>query len=328
MTGRGEFDFIAQALAPLTGGYEGAYGLKDDGAVMAPPAGSAFAVTSDTLVEGVHFPDGEDPAKAAWKALAANVSDLVAMAAAPHAYLLNIVWPEGGPADRGEAFVEGLRKAQDRFGLRLAGGDTTRARGPWMISITAFGHVGEAGTPRRGGAKAGDLLVVTNTIGDAWLGLQQHLGAVRFDDAGHARFVDEAFRRPKPPVEAVSLLRGAANAAIDVSDGLLADIGHLVSASGLTGEVDLGAMPVSAAARAWLGAQPDEAKARLDLATGGDDYQLVAAMPEAAASRFSGALTELGQPARIIGRLSKGEGVSVSFNGRRIESERLGFTHF
>ena len=125
MAGEGEFDFIARRLAPLTSDHPGAYGLKDDGAILAPPDGCAFAVTSDTLVEGVHFPTGEDPFRAGWKALAANVSDLTAMGATPGPYLLNIVWPKAGFAGRVDRFVDGLIKGALRQGWRLSRLDAT-----------------------------------------------------------------------------------------------------------------------------------------------------------------------------------------------------------
>jgi len=328
VAGEGEFDFIARRLAPLTRGQPGAYGLKDDGAILVPSPGQAFAVTSDTLVEGVHFPVDEDPFKVAWKALAANVSDLVAMGAEPKSYLLNVVWPRSGPEARMDGFVDGLAKAQDAFGLTLAGGDTTSADGPWTISMTAMGEVPRGRTPRRGGARADDILVVTNQIGDAWLGLELRLGAVSIDDEDARAHFDAAFSLPFPPVALCAAINDCAHAAIDVSDGLLADLGHILSASGLRASVDLQDVPVSNFAKAWLAAQPDEAAARLLLATGGDDYEVIAAIPEDAIGRFEQRCEEAGQRVTRIGVLEAGEGLQVTFGESPVETDALGFTHF
>lgn len=328
MAGEGEFDFIARALAPLTEGHDGADGLTDDGAILAPTPGHAFAVTTDTLVEGVHFPQGEDPRNAAWKALAANVSDLVAMGAQPKTYLLNVVWPKSGFETRAEGFVEGLREAQNRFGVTLVGGDTTRADGLWTVSITAIGEVPDGRTPRRGHARPGDVLVLTGPVGDAWLGLQQHLGAIRVDDPAARDRFDRCFRRPEPPVELADMIGRSAHAAIDVSDGLLADIVHILDASGVGAKLELADLPLSGFAASWVEAQPDPLSARLKLAAGGDDYEIAAAMPEHAVSEFVTACETHGRTAVLIGRVTAGAGLSITFNGERVEPGVLGFTHF
>lgn len=328
MAGEGEFAFIARALAPLAAELPGADGLTDDGAVISPSPGRSFAVTSDTLVSGVHFPEDADPADTGWKALAVNVSDLVAMGAEPHAYLLNVVWPGAFDSVRADRFVSGLAEAQDAFGCTLAGGDTTRADGPWVISITAFGEVPAARTPRRRGARAGDRLVVTNTIGDAWIGLQRHQGASPTPDAKQGAEVLRALHRPRPPVAVAGALRQFANAAIDVSDGLLADAGHILIASGVRGVIELEAVPLSAAAAAWVDGEADERSARLALATGGDDYQIIASVPEALLDPFLSACRAAGESAAVIGRVERGEGLSVTYHGAPVDADRRGFTHF
>ncbi len=328
MAGEGEFDFIARRLAPLTLGHPGAYGLKDDGAILTPPSGCSFAVTSDTLVEGVHFPEGEDPFKAGWKALAANVSDLVAMGAEPKIYLLNIVWPKGAFETRVERFVKGLAEAQAAFGMALVGGDTTSAEGPWTLSVTAFGAVQGTRTPRRGGAKPGDVLLVSNFIGDAYLGLQQRLGHAGFSVPAHSSFVEQRFATPTPPVGLFSKLHHYASAAIDVSDGLLADIGHVLDASGVGAAIDLADLPLSAAALNWVSLQADEMAARLKLATGGDDYEIVACVPEDSVRRFSSECAQIGVRVTRLGRLEPGSGLRVSFNETPVQTSALGFTHF
>lgn len=328
MAGEGEFDFIARRLAPLTRAHSGAYGLKDDGAILAPSSDHDFAITSDTLVEGVHFPVGEDPFKVGWKALAVNVSDLIAMGAEPKTYLLNIVWPRDGFEARADGFVDGLREAQDAFKLLLVGGDTTRADGPWTISITAIGQVRGGKTPRRGGAKPGDVVVVTNQIGDAWLGLQMRLGKIDIEDARERALLDVKFATPAPPLEAAMPLHEMANAAIDVSDGLLADIAHIAAASSVGAVVDLASLPLSGVARRWIEGEPDELEARLKLATGGDDYEIAAAIPEPAVSQFRERCAAFGHAVTQIGRIEAGEGLSVMFNGAPVRPGALGFTHF
>jgi thiamine-monophosphate kinase len=328
MAGEGEFDFIARRLAPLTSDHPGAYGLKDDGAILAPPDGCAFAVTSDTLVEGVHFPTGEDPFRAGWKALAANVSDLTAMGATPGPYLLNIVWPKAGFAGRVDRFVDGLAQAQKAFAMTLVGGDTTSADGPWTLSITAFGVVKAGRTPRRGGAKPGDFLLVSNRIGDAYLGLQQHLGRAIFSDSSLSQHVDQKFAAPTPPVVLASILQDYASAAIDVSDGLLGDINHILQASGLSTHIDLGDLPLSEAGRDWVARQDNEPAARLALATGGDDYEIVACVPQESVAQFSAACAQAGQGVTVLARLEPGTGLRVTFRGKAMDADILGFTHF
>ncbi|XBQ15847.1 MAG: thiamine-phosphate kinase [Oceanicaulis sp.] len=324
--GEGEFAYIARRLAPLTEGLPGAARLKDDAAVLAVPAGRELVVTTDTLIEGRHFPEEEDSALAARKALRANLSDLAAMAADPWCYFLNIVWPIGGFEARKDGFADGLAEDQNRYGVTLAGGDTTAADGPWTIAVTMLGTVPAGRAVRRGGASAGDILAVTGTIGDAWLGLEHRLGRIDFDVAAAAH-VSRRFTLPEPRIALAEAVRAYANAAIDVSDGLIADAGHVADASGLRAEIDLGRLPLSHAARGWLDRQDDRVEALLSLAGGGDDYELVLAVPEA---RFDGLKAMIGDVGlTAIGRLTDGAaGATVTCDGRTIEARRSGFTHF
>lgn len=328
MAGEGEFAFISRALAPLASACPGAAGLTDDGAVLSPAQGCSFAMTSDTLVSGVHFPTDADPSDVGWKALAVNVSDLVAMGAAPKAYLLNVVWPRPFDTARADSFVEGLRQAQDAFGCSLAGGDTTRADGPWSISITALGEVDGARTPRRSGARSADRLVVTNTIGDAWLGLQVSQSRIVLPESDKHAPLLRALHRPRPPVEIAGVLQIFASAAIDVSDGLLADATHILDASGLAGVIELDAIPLGAKAKGWVEASSDPTAARLALATGGDDYQILAAIPQALLEDFQAECRAYGHSSSVIGRLEAGKGLTVTDRGEPVTLSRRGFTHF
>jgi thiamine-monophosphate kinase len=326
MSGNGEFGYIARCLAPLAAGFKGAFGLTDDAAEIAPSEGCALILTADTLVAGRHFLEGEDPATAARKALRANLSDLAAMGARPLAYLTSVVWPLDAPDALKDGFADGLAVDQAIFGIHLIGGDTTAADGPWTISITAIGEVPKGGAIRRSGAGAGDLLMVTGTVGDAGLGLEIASGRLEAGEGAH--FLLARHRLPEPRVALAEAVRTHATACIDVSDGLIADAGHLAEASGLGLRVDLEALPLSAPARAWLAQQGDPAQAASYLATAGDDYELACAVPEERAEVFAAACAEAGTSATAVGRFGAGEGVSVFHDGRPVRVERAGFTHF
>ncbi|WP_440959867.1 thiamine-phosphate kinase [Oceanicaulis sp. LC35] len=331
MSGQGEFEYIRSRLAPLSAGLPGAANLTDDGAVLSPPDGYEWAITADTLVEGRHFPIDEDPALAVRKALRVNLSDLAAMGADPYAYLACVVWPEEGRERRMAGFAEGLAVDQAEYGVHLAGGDTTSSGGPWMISITAFGLVPKGKAVRRGGARPGDVVLVTGTIGDAGLGLLARQGAYA-PNADEADYLAQRFTLPEPRCALVCLLQDSACAAIDVSDGLLSDARHIARASNVTLVLDLDKMPLSDAADSWLGRQADVEAGRLKLASSGDDYELVVCVPEDKAQYFIDAAQLLGVPVSRIGRVgetSVGEGELIVRSGTRtLSPSYFGFTHF
>ncbi|WP_421858707.1 thiamine-phosphate kinase [Oceanicaulis sp.] len=331
MSGSGEFDYIRTRLAPLSLGLPGAAALTDDGAVLTPPEGCDWAVTADTLIEGRHFPHNEDPALAARKALRANLSDLAAMGADPHAYMACVVWPETGREARMSGFADGLALDQDIFSVHLAGGDTTSAPGPWMISITAFGAVPKGQAVRRSGAQPGDQVLVTGTLGDAGLGLKARQGLhapAKLD----ADYLARRFTLPEPRCALSGLVRQHAHAAIDVSDGLLADTRHIADASNCTIELKLEDVPLSKPARHWLLQQPDRSQALLELVSSGDDYELVLSLSADAARDFIGAASRLGVPVTRLGEVtSKGDsqgGLIVLMDGEPITPSSFGFTHF
>lgn len=327
MSKSGEFAFIAQRLAPLSRGAPGAAGLRDDGALIDLDPGETLAVTADTLIEGRHFPDRCDPELAAQKALRVNLSDLAAMGARPFGYVLNIIWPAGAMETRAEGFVEGLAADQTRFGVRLIGGDTTSGPGPWSLSITAFGRRPAGLSLRRSAARPGDALVATGVIGDAHLGLKSLSGELVGVDAAARAQLERRSLSPWPRLEALAAVRAHARAVIDVSDGVLADARHLAEESHLRLELDLEALPVSKAAGMWLGAQAEPQAAWLELAGGGDDYELLIAAPDPNA--LIAALARVDIPACVIGRFTDDEaGVDVRFKGRSLQPERWGFTHF
>jgi thiamine-monophosphate kinase len=330
MAASGEFDFIRSKLAPLSAGAQGAAGLTDDGAVLDLGPGERLAVTADTLIEGRHFPEGEDPALAARKALRVNLSDLAAMGAKPFAYTTNIVWPQEGFAKRAEGFVAGLAEDQERFGVRLIGGDTTSAAAPWTISITAFGRLPRGVSLRRSRAKAGDALIVTGTLGDAGIGLAAALGRIH-PEPSHADYLATRFQLPEPRLAIGVAARGLAHAAIDISDGLLSEASHIAVASGFQAVLDLDRMPLSKATQAWLDVQTDRGAGLLHLASSGDDYELLLASAPETAPILLSTCEGLGVPACVVGHLERegrGGALRVTGDGRDLKPDRMGFTQF
>ena len=307
-----EFALIAKYFAPLATA-PGAFGLKDDAALVPQRAGHDIVVTTDTVVAGIDFFADDPPETIAKKALRVNLSDLAAKGAEPAAYLLSLSLPRVDEAWLA-AFAQGLREDQARFGLSLLGGDTGGTPGPLSIAITAFGHVPSGGMIRRSGARVGDGVFVTGTIGDSGGGLALLKGepgaalSAAQRDALIARY-----RVPEPP--AGFALRGVASAGIDVSDGLIADLGHIAAASRVRIVVEAARIPRSDALTALWGG--DIARA----ATSGDDYQT--------AFTSSGTSAASGVTATRIGRVEEGAGVVLlDANGREIAVTRPGFIHF
>ena len=322
MTQRGEFGFIAQSLAPLSRGYAGAFGLTDDAAALA--ASSGLVVTTDTLVEGVHFRSDDPAAMIAKKAIRVNVSDLVAMAATPHAVMLSIVWPANVEAVVQADFVNGLREDLTLYGIPLIGGDTTLGGDRLIVTVTAFG---EAAKPlRRNAAKPGDGIFVTGTIGDAYLGLRADTLDLPSDLQS---FLKQRYLLPSPRVDLINTLREYASTGLDVSDGLVADASHLSSASSVRCEIQLDAIPVSAAANSWLATCPDRTAAIVDLVTGGDDYEMLFTAAPAVESKLVNAAAVADVSLTKIGQISSGDGVDVrAGNGEIVQILQTGFTHF
>lgn len=313
MPGRDEFSEIARLFRPLTGGAPGAFELMDDAAAITPRPGCDLVVTKDAIVEGVHFPVGEEPARVGGKLLRVNLSDLAAKAAEPFACFLSVAWPGSyGPAER-EAFARGLGADLRTFGLDLLGGDTVATPGPFTASLTALGWVETGRMVRRGGARPGDTLAVSGPIGDGVLGLAAAKGEVADRDG----WLAARYRLPTPRLDLRPALRASARAACDVSDGLVADAGHIGEASGVAIRLDLERMPLSPPARAWVDAQPDRAAALVRLATGGDDYEIVAAFAGEPPAGFN-----------AIGVASAGEGVQVTAGGQVVEIAQGGWRHF
>ena len=296
-------------------------GIGDDAALLAVPAGQELAVAIDTMVEGVHFPAGTAPADIGWKALAVNLSDLAAMGATPAWALLALTLPRPDAAFV-DGFAEGFAQLAGQYRLALVGGDTTR--GALTLSVAVHGFVPPGQALTRAGAQVGDAVLVTGTLGDAAAGLR--CLPSRMDVQATARdFLVNRLNRPTPRVAAGLALRGRASACIDVSDGLLADLGHLCTASGVGVEIDAALLPCSPA---LLGAF-DEAAVRDFALTGGDDYELCFTVPAARMDEVRDDLAKLGCGATRIGHIVAGEGVRVrGADGAWLEPARSGWDHF
>jgi thiamine-monophosphate kinase len=297
---------IARYFVPLAKDFPGAYGLRDDAAVIEPPSGHDLVVTTDALVAGVHFFPDDVPADIAWKALAVNVSDLAAKGATPLAYSLALALPPPPSAEFLAGFAAGLGEAQARFGTLLCGGDTTSTRGETMISITAFGTVPPGQALRRGNARPGDSLYISGTVGDAALGLKLRRGDAETagwpvgEDARH--WLIRRYLRPEPRLALAPALLAHASAAMDVSDGLGLDCRRLCIASGLAAKIEAAAIPF-AAQTLPLVQSPDLLRIAI---TGGDDYEILAAIRPGEEAAFETAAAIAGIPVTRIGVLAAG----------------------
>lgn len=326
----GEDELIATIFAPLTSGFAGALGLKDDCAVLTPRPDEDLVLTTDAVAAGVHFFADDAPADIAWKALAVNVSDLTAKGARPVAYLMSIAFPDLPARSWLDEFAGGFSAAQAAFGLPLAGGDTDRRPGPLSITVTAIGAVPRGRMVRRSTARAGDLLFLTGTLGDSALGLFLREDAARAGalglDARSARFLVGRYLRPAPPLVLAPHLVSFASAAMDVSDGLVKDCGRLARASGVAASLDAALVPLSEPARAALGRQPRLIERVL---TGGDDYEVLAAVAPGQAEAFRAAASADGVAVTQIGSLDVGSGVAVAgADGRPLDLDATGWDHF
>ena len=321
----GEFETIRRLLAPLAHPDWGR-GLLDDVAMVPSRPGHDLVLTKDAIVEGVHFLPTDPLDSVARKVLRVNLSDLAAKGAEPFGYLLACHWSERCGWPERKTFVEGLREDQAKFGVALLGGDTVLTPGPASFCITLLGWAAKGRIVGRAGARPGDLVFVTGAIGDGWLGLQAAQDKLTLEPDRIAALV-EGYRAPTPRVEFAGPIHDFATASIDVSDGLIADLGHLAEAGSVGIELDLEALPRSAAGQAWYDSRVDAQAALESLATGGDDYEIAftarpsdEAVLRREAERRHLRLTR-------IGRVHAGQGVITRFAGLPVPINRPGFTH-
>jgi thiamine-monophosphate kinase len=311
-----EFSLIARHFRPLAG--PGALDLADDAAVLAPPPGRELVLTVDAMVGGVHFLPDDPPDLIGRKLLRVNLSDLAAKGAQPIGYLMTVSTPKGTPDSWYAGFAAGLAQDQATYGVTLLGGDTTSTPGPISLSLTIIGHVAAGCAVRRAGARPGDEVWVTGTIGDGALGLQVALGRLA-DGSG---FLLDRYRLPQPRVGLA--LSGIASAGMDVSDGLVQDLGHICAASGVAAEIRADAVPLSEAARA---AGPAWLETCL---IGGDDYELLLAVPPHRRDALRAAAAQAGVAVTCIGRVAAGppEVVVRQADGTPMALAKGGWSHF
>ena len=319
-----EFSLIEKLFAPLAG--PGAFGLKDDAAVMQASVGCDLVLTKDAIAEGRHFLPGDPAGDVARKLLRVNLSDLAAKGARPTGYLLACAWNRTTSLEWMAAFAEALHQDQKHYGLMLLGGDTIRVEGPSVFSLTAIGEVPSGKMVRRAGAQPGDGLYVTGTIGDAALGLKVALG----EDVGLMEEAKTAllgrYRVPNPPVGFGAQLSKFASSALDVSDGLLGDLQHLCDASGEQGVIERDLIPLSAEVTQLV---RDRSELWASVLAGGDDYQILFSVSPESAVVLNKVAAETNTHVTRIGQIIDGQGVGLlGASGERLDVVESGFSHF
>jgi len=322
---RGEFGIIADLRARCAGAPELLTGIGDDCAVIAPPPGEQLLVTSDMLVEGIHFRrDWTDAKRLGRKCASVNLSDLAAMGATPRFLFLALALPADLDSDTLDDFFTGFLAACAEHGAVLAGGDTCASAAGMTISVTALGSVAAGRALLRSGARPGDDLYVSGTLGDSGLALQQLLGGQTPEPLLLRRHLDPT---PRTALGRTLAQHGLATAMIDLSDGLLADLGHLLAASGCGARIDIDTLPLSAPFRAATAARTE----RLDLAlTGGEDYELLFTAPATATNALDTLAADAATPVTRIGTiLPAADGLQLFRDGRpqSLPANR-GYKHF
>ena len=320
---------IARYFAPLAT-HPGALGLSDDAAFIKPPPGTDVVLKTDAIIGGVHFFAEDDAHDVARKALRVNLSDLAAKGAKPIGFLLSLALPKETGGDWLAAFAQGLRDDAEAYGCPLFGGDTDRTPGPITISIAMFGSVPEGTMVRRAGARPGDRVFVSGSIGDAALGLAMrkntNLGATWKLSEAQRQHLASRYLLPQPRNALAEALRVHASAAMDVSDGLVGDFTKLCRASKVAAEIAAARVPLSDAAKAAVAAEPAMLETAL---TGGDDFEIVCTVPVAKAEAFRAAAKTANVAVAEIGEIKAGEGVRfVDSHGQALAFKRTSFSHF
>ncbi len=322
----GEDDLIARYFRPLATD-PGAFGLIDDAAIL-KSSSDDLVVTTDAIVEGVHFLSSDPPDTIARKALRVNLSDLAAKGATPAGFVLTLALREA--RDEWLApFAKALGEDVTSFQCPLLGGDTVSTPGPLMISVTAFGRMPAGKMVRRSGASPGDKVAVTGTVGDAALGLRLLNGNLTGDglDTVAYNFLVQRYRVPQPRNALAMAVRDHAGAAMDVSDGLAGDLAKLCAASGVSAVIEASSIPLSDAARILRDAGQADFE---DIVAGGDDYEILCAIPENRWDSFAGSAARLGVAVTYIGKVAAGKGPAMfaAPDGKPIVLKRLSYSHF
>ncbi|QWV98058.1 thiamine-phosphate kinase [Geomonas nitrogeniifigens] len=317
----GEFGLIDRIKANVAASPSVLLGIGDDAAALSPTPGQVTLITSDMLLEGVHFDLSFcDPFTLGRKSLSVNLSDVAAMGARPRHFLLGVALPKDVPLEFMDGFMAGMLEQAGRYGATLVGGDTCASKGGVAISVTALGEQRPELVLKRSGARPGDVVCVTGTVGDAAAGLKQLFGGVR------EGFLVRRQLDPTPRVEAgVALAEaGLVTAMIDVSDGVLQDMGHICEMSGVGARLELARLPLSDAYRAECGADP------YPLAlSGGEDYELLFSIPAGREPDVAALCASVGLPVSVIGEIKAGTGIElVAPDGSSYTPPRRGFDHF
>jgi thiamine-monophosphate kinase len=321
----GEDRLIARFFQPIAT-HPGALGLTDDAAFIKPPLDCDLVLKTDAIIGGVHFFTDDAARDVARKALRVNLSDLAAKGARPLGFLLSLALPKETGDDWLAGFAEGLRGDAVLYGCPLFGGDTDRTPGPVTVSIAMFGSVPEGTMVRRAGAKAGDRVFVSGTIGDAALGLALRKGAPWTLSDAQRQHLTSRYLLPQPRNALAEAVRTHASAAMDVSDGLAGDFAKLCRASKVAAEIEAERVPLSDAAKAVLAAEPAMLETAL---TGGDDFEIVCTVPSAKAASFRAAAQAAKVAVTEIGEIKAGDGACfVGAAGQALAFKRASFSHF
>ena len=316
---------IAEIFAPLAT-HPGALGLTDDVAVLSPEPGTDLVLTTDGVICGVHFFADDDARDIARKVLRMNLSDLAGKGASPRGFLVSVALPGEIGLDWLRRFADGLRADAEEFGCPLLGGDTDRTPGPISVSVAMLGVVPTGHLVRRAGARPGDLVFVSGTIGDAALGLQLRKGAEWHLNEAQRSHLLSRYRLPRPRSPLAQAVRTHASAAMDVSDGLVGDLTKLCRVSQVAANVQVARVPLSEAAQAALAA---DASLRATVLTGGDDYEILCSVPPDKAASFRAAANASEVEVTEIGEISAGQGARfVGADGRELRFGKLSFSHF
>jgi thiamine-monophosphate kinase len=321
----GEDRLIARFFKPLAT-HPGALGLSDDAACIAPPPGCDLVLTADAIVGGMHFFPDDPPGQLARKALRVNLSDLAAKGARPLGFLLSLVLPGDVTDSWLSSFAAGLQADAEAYGCPLFGGDTDRTPGPLTISIAMFGAVPTGTIVQRAGARPGDRVMVTGTIGDAALGVKLRRGAAWKLTLAAREHLLSRYLVPQPRNELAQALRDHASAAMDVSDGLAGDLTKLCRVSEVAASIEVTKVPLSEAAGTALAAEPSLLETIL---AGGDDYEILCTVAPGKAEAFHAAAASLKVPLTEIGVVAQGEGARfLDAGGKALQLSHLSYSHF
>jgi thiamine-monophosphate kinase len=320
-----EFGLIARLFAPLAASHPGALGLTDDAALIDAGPSEQWAITMDALVAGVHFLGEDPPELIARKLVRVNLSDLAAMGAKPFAILLATCFPAGVAEDWVERFATGLKIDCEEFAIALIGGDTVATPGPLTLAVTALGRVPAGSALLRSNARSGDYIWVSGTIGDGAFGLDVAEGRLHHLEEAAKTWLLDRYRIPHPRLSLGWVLRGVATAAMDVSDGLVGDLGHICCASAVGAVVDATKIPLSPAAEAAIATGASIAR----VLSGGDDYELLFTAPVSVSGKLAELSASLGLRLTPIGQIIEGSGVTViGADGRPLDLAKSGYKHF